>query len=119
MAALFNFGICTPYLFQGTIWDFFVKGQQRQLIKLQCVGPPAQSLQIYSGRFGQTLGGAAVHPKSITGSRPISRASERSRFSTRSPASAARSPLSRNASLCRSTASEVWGSTPGIAAETT
>ena len=59
------------------------------------------------------------YPNSITGSRPIRRASERSRASTRSPPSGAHSPLSRKASRWRSTASVVLGSTPGIAAEMT
>ena len=62
---------------------------------------------------------AASHPISVTNSRPIRRASERSRFSTRSPLRAANSPGSRNARRCRSTASEVSGSTPGMAADTT
>ena len=61
----------------------------------------------------------APYPISITGSRPIRRDSARSRVNTRSPPSAANSSGRRSASRCRSTASGVRGSTPGIAAETT
>ena len=62
---------------------------------------------------------ASAHPISITGSRPMRRASARCRLKTRSPDSAANSPGSRSASRCRSTASGVRGSTPGMAADTT
>src|SRR4029077_6725832 len=61
----------------------------------------------------------APYPISITGSRPIRRDSARKRLKTRSPPSAANSSGRRSANRCRSTASGVRGSTPGIAAETT
>ena len=70
-------------------------------------------------REGPRGDGGANHPISMTGSRPMRRASERSRFMTRSPASAANSPGSRSARRWRSMASEVSTSTPGIAAEMT
>ena len=60
-----------------------------------------------------------AYPISITGSRPIRRDSARRRLKTRSPPSVANSSGRRSANRCRSTASGVRGSTPGIAAETT
>jgi hypothetical protein len=58
------------------------------------------------------------YPASITGSRPIRRASWRSRTNTRSPARSF-SPFSkRSTSRPRSTRMGVLGSTPGIEAET-
>src|SRR5262249_42581829 len=58
------------------------------------------------------------HAVSITGSRPMSRASRRSRTNTRPPASALKPLSKRNSNRPRSTTIGVFGSTPVVEAET-
>ena len=58
-----------------------------------------------------------ITPVSITGSRPMSRASWRSRTNTRFPASALKPLSKRNSNRPRSTTIGVFGSTPVVEAE--
>ena len=62
--------------------------------------------------------GSLYRPASITGSRPIRRASWRSRSNTRSPASALNPFSKRSTRRPRSTIIGVFGSTPVVEAET-
>ena len=59
------------------------------------------------------------HPISMTGSRPMRRASERRRVKTRSRPMPQSGREGAERGVPRSTASRVCGSTPGIAADTT
>ena len=97
----------------------FHLGRTRHLHDLDMQTSPARSGSLRnSGNDKMLTHEAPYHAVSMTGSRPTSRASWRSRTNTRSPASALKPFSKRKTNRPRSTTIGVFGNTPVVEAET-